>query len=163
MLIRILKPNDWSDVKDIYELGIATGIATFENQVSSWVNWDKSHLTFGKLIAEIDQQVVGWVALSPVSDRCVYGGVAEVSIYVHPDFKSQGIGKSLMREAIKESEQNGIWTLNAATFPENVGSLSLLKKVGFREIGFREKIAKKDGTWKDNVILERRSSLLKYS
>lgn len=163
MQVRLLQPDDWSDVKAIYEDGIATGIATFENQAPSWEDWDKSHLRFARFVAEINQKVVAWIALSPVSDRCVYGGVAEVSIYVHPEFKKRGIGKSLIKSVIEESEKNGIWTLYAATFPENTGSLTLLKKCGFREIGIREKVAKKDGIWKDNVILEKRSHLPEYN
>ncbi len=162
MEVRELRPADWQSVKDIYEFGIATGMATFEDKAPSWENWNKSHLPFGRLVVEISQKVVGWVALSPVSDRCVYEGVAETSVYVHPDFKGMSIGTLLMNKAIEESEQHGIWTLNAAVFPENVGSLTLLKKIGFREIGFREKIARKNGKWKDNIILERRSTLWKY-
>ena len=163
MNVRLLIPTDWPTVKAIYELGMATGFATFEEQSPDWSVWDQSHLSFGRLAAEIDDKVIGWVALSPVSDRCVYGGVAEVSIYVHPEWKGKGIGKLLLKKAVVESEHSGVWTLNAATFPENTPSLSLLKKSGFREIGYREKIAKKNGIWKDNVILERRSKLLKYN
>lgn len=163
MNIRLLGPDDWPMVKVIYELGIATGIATFENRPPEWEVWHTSHLSFGNLVAEINNAVVGWVALSPVSDRCVYGGIAEVSIYVHPEWKGKRIGKSLLGKVVEESEGNGIWTLNAATFPENIPSLSLFKKSGFREIGYREKIAKKDGVWKDNVILERRSKLPKFN
>ena len=161
--IRPLISTDWLSVKAIYESGIATGIATFEEHAPRWEQWHTSHLPFGRLVAEINGKVVGWAALSPVSDRCVYGGVAEVSAYVHPECRSKGIGKLLITKVINESEQHGIWTLNAAVFPENTASLFLFKKTGFREIGYREKIAKKQGEWKNNVLLERRSRLTKYN
>lgn len=163
MKVRALKPADWPRVKDIYEMGIATNIATFEDQVAAWEAWDSGHLSFGRLVVETGKKVIGWVVLSPVSDRCVYGGVAEVSIYVDPQWMRKGAGTMLMESVIEESEANGIWTLNAGVFPENTGSLNLLKKSGFREIGIREKIGKKKGVWKDNVILERRSHLKRYN
>ncbi len=162
MEIRSLVPSDWSSVRQIYELGIATGIATFESTAPSWESWDESHLAYGRLVAVSEGEIVGWVALSAVSDRCVYGGVAEVSVYVAPGCQGQGVGSSLLRQIISESEANGIWTLNAAMFPQNKASIHLHKKVGFREIGYREKIARQNGVWMDNVILERRSQLDRY-
>ena len=149
--------KDWGNVSRIYRLGIDTGIATFEKEIPSWNTWDKAHLKSCRLIAENDNKIVGWAALSPVSGRCVYGGVAEVSVYVDISYNNKGIGTRLLQELIKQSEMNGIWTLQSGIFPENKASIQLHKKLGFREIGFREKIGKKDGVWYDNVILEKRS------
>ncbi len=162
MEIRSLVTSDWSSVRQIYELGIATGIATFESTAPTWESWDGSHLAYGRLVALSEGRIVGWVALSAVSDRCVYGGVAEVSVYVDPDWQGRGVGSSLLRTVIEESESNGIWTLNAAMFPQNKASIQLHKKVGFRVVGYREKIARQNGVWMDNVILERRSQLDRY-
>lgn len=156
--IEPLDKGHWEKVKQIYESGIATGIATFETQAPTWEKWTLAHLKFGRLVAIQDKKVVGWAALSPVSDRCVYGGVAEVSVYVDPLFKGQGIGKRLLRSLIAESEENGIWTLQASIFSENEPSLRLHQGVGFRVIGYRERIGKLWGEWKDNILLERRSS-----
>ena len=152
--------EDWSNVSRIYRLGIDTGIATFEKEIPSWNTWNTAHLKSCRLIAENDHKIVGWAALSPVSGRCVYGGVAEVSVYVDISYNNKGIGTRLLQELIKESEINGIWTLQSGIFPENKASIQLHKKLGFREIGFREKIGKKDGVWYDNVILEKRSKTI---
>ena len=152
--------KDWGNVSRIYRLGIDTGIATFEKEIPSWNTWDTAHFRSCRLIAEKDQKIVGWAALSPVSGRCVYGGVAEVSVYVDINYNNNGIGTRLLQELIKESEKNGIWTLQSGIFPENKASIQLHKKLGFREIGFREKIGKKDGVWYDNVILEKRSKTI---
>ncbi len=157
MEIRRFQASDWEDVAAIYESGIATGMATFETSAPSFDSWDQGHLGFGRWVADSGSSLLGWVALSPVSDRCVYGGVAEVSVYVHPDAKGKGIGALLLQRAIEDSEANGIWTLNAAMFSENVPSINLHGKLGFRKIGYREKIAQWQGEWKDNVIMERRS------
>lgn len=158
--IRRMTAEDWISVKSIYENGIKTGFATFETAAPSWEQWNDSHLNVGRLVAVIDDVVAGWIALSPVSSRCVYGGVAEVSVYVHEDYRKNGIGKKLLEKAISESEQDQIWTLQAGVFRENIGSIELHKKVGFRVIGFRERIGKLKGEWKDNVILERRSEVV---
>ena len=152
--VRPMTEKDWPRVKVIYEEGISTGYATFETKAPEWKQWDTNHLAFGRWVAEVDDEVVAWVALSSVTDRCVYSGVAEVSVYVAPDMKGRGIGKVLMEKVISDSESNGVWTLNAAMFPENEGSIHLHKKVGFREIGIRERIAKLDGRWQDNVIMD---------
>ena len=152
--------KDWENVSRIYRLGIDTGIATFEKEIPSWNTWDKAHLKSCRLIAEYDNKIVGWAALSPVSGRCVYGGVAEVSVYVDISYNKKGIGTRLLQQLIKQSEKNGIWTLQSGIFPENKASIQLHKKLGFREIGFREKIGKKDGVWYDNVILEKRSKTI---
>lgn len=160
MEIRIMVPEDWHTVNSIYESGIATGIATFETNAPSWEKWNNGHLAFGRLVAIENNEVTGWTALSPVSSRCVYGGVAEVSVYVEDDHKGKGIGKLLLQKLITESESNGIWTLQAGIFTDNVASVKLHEKVGFRVIGHREKIGKLNDIWKDNYILERRSKIV---
>ncbi len=160
MEIRNLTINDWATVKSIYELGIATGIATFETTAPNWEQWHKNHLLFGRLVIILENEVVGWTALTAVSNRCIYQGVAEVSIYIHPNHRGKGIGQLLMKKLIFESEKNGIWTLHSSIFSENIGSINLHKKVGFRMIGYREKIGKLKGVWKDNVLLERRSRVV---
>jgi len=152
--------KDWEYVSRIYRLGINTGIATFEKEIPSWNTWDTAHLKSCRLIAEYDNKIVGWAALSPVSDRCVYGGVAEVSVYVDISYNNKGIGTRLLQELIIQSKTNGIWSLQSGIFPENKASIHLHKKLGFREVGFREKIGKKDGVWHDNVILEKRSKTI---
>jgi len=150
--------KDWTDVERIYQLGIATGHATFEPQTPTWEHWDNTHIKSCRFIASLNKKIVGWAALSLVSSRCVYGGVAEVSVYVDPNFSGKGIGTKLLEQLINESEKEGFWTLQSGIFPENRASLQLHKKLGFREIGYREKIGKmQNGTWRDNIILERRS------
>ncbi len=152
-------PKDWNDVADIYKEGIATGIATFESEVPSFEQWDESHLKSCRLIAETNGTTIGWAALSAVSSRCVYGGVAEVSVYISKSAWGKGVGKALLLQLIKESEKNGYWTLQSGIFPENEGSIQLHKKVGFRYIGKREKVGKTIfGKWKDNLLFERRST-----
>lgn len=160
MEISALLPQNWAATKNIYELGIATNIATFETVVPSWKQWDQNHLPFGRLVAIKDKKVIGWAALTAVSSRCIYQGVAEVSIYIHPEHQGKGVGQLLLKELIFESEKAGIWTLFAAIFSENIGSIALHKKVGFRMIGYRERIGKLHGVWKDNVLMEKRSQLV---
>lgn len=154
----VIDYSDWKAVSRIYEEGIATGMATFEKEIPSWEEWDANHLKSCRIIAKIDDEVVGWAALSPVSSRCVYGGVAEVSVYVAENSRGKGIGRILMNRLIIESESEGFWTLQAGVFPENKSSIKLHEKSGFRIIGFRERIGQLDGVWKDNVLLERRST-----
>lgn len=158
--IRSLKADDWASVKSIYENGILTGFATFETTAPSWESWNESHLKYARFVAIIDNNIAGWAALSPVSSRCVYGGVAELSVYVSDNYRKKGVGKKLMEQLIKESEANNIWTLQAGIFPENIGSLKLHERSGFRTIGYRERIGKLKGIWKDNIILERRSQVV---
>lgn len=160
MEIRPLMTEDWHAVKTIYELGIATGIATFETAAPEWGQWNNNHLPFGKLVAVASGEVIGWAALTAVSNRCIYQGIAEVSVYVHPNHKGKGVGKLLMKTLIFESERQGIWTLHSSIFSENIGSIQLHKKVGFRMIGYREKIGCQNGVWKDNVLMERRSKVV---
>jgi phosphinothricin acetyltransferase len=153
-----LKARHYNSVKGIYEEGIATGNATFQTEVPEWAEWDKSHLSHSRIVAIENDEVIGWAALTPVSGRCVYAGVAEVSVYVGSAHRGKGIGKALLENLIADSEKNNIWTLQAGIFPENTGSLAIHEQVGFRKIGFREKIGKMKGVWRDTVLLERRSN-----
>ncbi len=155
--IRNLLPEDWQQVSSIYKQGIDTGNATFQQTIPSWEEWDKSHLMTCRIVAFLIQELVGWVALSKVSNRCVYGGVAEVSVYVSTLHSGKKIGTCLMQALIDESETNGIWTLQAGIFPENTASIKLHEKNGFRIVGRREKIGKMNGIWRDTLLLERRS------
>lgn len=148
--------NDWEQVRSIYLEGIATGNATFETDAPSWVIWNESHSKTCRLVAKGEKEVLGWAALSPVSGRCVYAGVADISIYISQTSKGQGIGTALLRSIINLSEKEGFWTLQAGIFPENTASLNLHKKAGFREVGIRERIGKMNGVWRDVVLLERR-------
>ena len=152
-----MQKNDWKPVKDIYQEGIETGIATFETTVPSWEEWDQNHIEDCRLVARIDGKITGWAALSPVSSRCVYEGVAEISIYVSKEARGQGVGTQLLRKLIEASEISGIWTLQAGIFPENEPSISLHKKCGFRVVGRRERIGKLKGKWKNIILMERRS------
>lgn len=152
-----MKEEDWPAVKSIYQEGIATSNATFETDVPDWQKWDNAHLQDCRLVAKTAGQVVGWVALSPVSDRCVYQGVAEVSLYVKSSARGQGIGKALLQAVVEGSERIGIWTLQGGTFPENVASIALQKTCGFREVGRRECIGQMNGVWRDVILMERRS------
>ncbi len=147
----------WPWVRRIYEQGIDSGFATFETSTPDWCDWNAAHLKPCRLVALRGERVVGWAALSPVSDRCVYGGVAEVSIYVDRAHHRRGVGSRLMRHLIKESEATGIWTLQAGVFPANVASLELARTAGFRVVGVRERLGKLEGRWHDVVLMERRS------
>ena len=152
-----MKPDDWEGVRIIYQEGVNTGNATFETEAPGWEKWDKSHLRECRLVARSETEVVGWAALSPVSNRCIYAGVAEVSIYIRSSLKSLGVGKRLMTKLIEESERNGIWTLQGGVFPENKASIALLKSCGFREVGIRERIGQMSDVWRDVLLMERRS------
>lgn len=160
MEIRKLLPSDWDSAKSIYEKGIATDNATFQTSAPSWEEWDSSHLGTCRIVAQESGKVVGWAALTPVSSRCVYAGVAEVSVYVDPEQSGKGIGLALLKELVALSEIEGIWTLQAGIFPENIGSLRIHEKAGFRTLGIREKIGKQNGVWRDTVLLERRSKTI---
>ncbi len=157
MPIIALTEAHYPQVAEIYQQGIATGTATFETSVPKWADWDKSHLPFGRLVAIENDKVKGWAALSPVSSRCVYGGVAEVSIYIANEARGQGLGKLLLNQLIYESEANGIWTLQAGVFPNNKASIALHQNCGFRIIGHKERIGQLNGQWLDNILLEKRS------
>lgn len=150
----------WPAVAQIYKQGIDTGFATFEKEVPSYEQWNKNHILRCRLVALRDDKVEGWAALSPVSGRCVYGGVAEVSVYVAEKTRGFGLGKLLMEELITASEKEGFWTLQSGIFPENKGSIKLHEKAGFRYLGKRERIGQLDGIWKDNLLFERRSKII---
>ncbi len=158
--IDYMNSADWEQIRSIYLEGIATGHATFETDAPSWEKWNDGHLQTARLVARDGEKILGWAALSPVSNRCVYGGVAEVSVYVGKNGRGQGIGRALLLALIKESEKNGIWTLQAGIFPENTASVNLHLKCGFREIGRRERIGKLNGIWRDTLLLERRSKIV---
>lgn len=153
-----LQADHWPDVARIYAEGIATGMATFENTVPEWAAWDAGHLATPRLVAAEDG-VVGWGALSPVSDRCVYEGVSEASIYVAAAARGRGVGRSLLDALIAQSEEAGIWTIQAGVLTDNIASRALLAACGFREVGTRERLGRLNGTWRDVVLLERRSTL----
>ena len=155
--IRKMEDSDSARVLEIYKTGIETKNATFETNVPSWQDWSANHLDHSRFIIEIEGVAAGWVALSPVSKRAAYNGVAEISIYIHPAAWGLGLGSALMKRVIDSSEENGIWTLVAVVFPENRASVLLHRRHGFRIIGTREKISRIDGIWRDTVILERRS------
>lgn len=152
-----MAPSDWEQVRSIYLEGIRTCNATFETQAPSWQKWDESHLRLARTVARDGDRVLGWGALSKVSDRRCYSGVAEASIYVGEMHRGKRIGEALLRAVISISELNGIWTLQAGVFPENRASLALLRKCGFREVGRRERLGQLDGAWRDVLLLERRS------
>ncbi|MGB5321822.1 N-acetyltransferase family protein [Lutimonas sp.] len=157
IIIRTMEPADWKAVSEIYKEGILTGFATFETEVPSWDQWNSNHIAVCRLVAVAGKKVKGWAALSAVSSRCVYGGVAEVSVYVAKNARGKQIGEQLLRELIAQSEKEGYWTLQSGIFPENTASIGLHKKCGFRKIGFRERIAQLNGVWKDNILMEKRS------
>jgi phosphinothricin acetyltransferase len=156
----VMLPDDWAAVRRIYLEGIATRNATFETEAPAWEKWDAGHRADCRLVARWGDQVVGWSALSPVSGRCVYAGVAEVSVYVAEAARGQGIGQKLLEGLVQASEQVGLWTLQAGIFPENTASIRLHERCGFRVLGVREKIGQMDGRWRDVVLMERRSQVV---
>lgn len=157
--MRPMKEADGEAVLRIYAQGIATGDATFEAAAPPWEEWDRTHLPHSRILAEMDSLVVGWAALSPVSDRCVYGGVAEVSVYVASGARGKGIGLALLDALVRSSEAEGIWTLQAGLFPENVASVRIHERVGFRAVGVRERLGQLAGVWRDVLLMERRSQV----
>lgn len=150
----------WPAVAQIYKQGVNTGFATFEKEIPTYEQWNKNHITNCRLVAIGNDKILGWAALSPVSGRCVYGGVAEVSIYIAETARGLGIGYLLMEELITSSEKEGFWTLQSGIFPENKASIKLHEKAGFRFLGRRERVGQLDGVWKDNVLFERRSKIV---
>jgi L-amino acid N-acyltransferase YncA len=153
-----LRPADWPAVREIYAEGIATGQATFETLLPDWEKWDSGHRQDCRLIARERDDIVGWAALSPVSARPVYAGVAEVSVYVAGAARGRGVGTALLKALIGESERCGVWTLQAGIFPENAASIAIHKSCGFHEVGKRQRIGKLGERWRDVLLLERRSA-----
>jgi phosphinothricin acetyltransferase len=158
MQIIPLIPGHWEAVKKIYEEGIATGNATFQTVAPAWEEWDQSHAQKARLVAIENDTILGWAAITPVSGRCVYAGVGEVSVYVSTAARGRGIGKQLLLALIAESENNNYWTLQAGIFPENIASIAIHEACGFRLIGKRERIGKMNGVWRDTLLLEKRST-----
>ncbi len=156
----LISEENYPEVARIYSEGLQTGLATFETTVPSWEKWDAGHLSFGRIMAIADKNFLGWAALSPVSSRCVYGGVAEISVYISEVARGKGVGEFLLKELITVSEENNIWTLQSGIFRDNVASHKLHIKCGFREIGYKERVGQLKGVWKDNVLLERRSKIV---
>ena len=156
-MIRKLQNSDSEAVLKIYQQGLDTGEASFEIEAPDWDAWLTKYLRHSRLVWEQDGKVRAWAALAPVSLRDCYRGVAEVSIYVANGSLGQGIGSELMARLVEESERNGIWSLYSSIFPENQATLKLHLRHGFREVGIRERIAQRDGRWRNTLILERRS------
>jgi phosphinothricin acetyltransferase len=160
-IIDKMKETDWPQVSEIYLAGIKTEIATFQSSVPTWEEWHKEHITTCRFVARDGEEILGWVALSPVSSRCVYAGVAELSIYINEKHKGIGVGTSLLNYLIEQSEKEGFWTLQSGIIRENISSQMLHKKCGFREIGYRERVGKmNNGKWHDVIIMERRSKVV---
>ena len=158
VIVRDLRPEDWAEVAEIYRDGMRSGLATFEIEAPSWEQWNAAHSI--AVVVELDERVIGWAALGPVSSRWCYRGVAESSVYVARNHQGRGFGRALMEELIAKSEQAGIWTIETSIFPENEASLKLHHAVGFSVVGVRHRIAKRDGLWRDTVLMERRSEVI---
>ena len=159
--IEAMTEADWPAVRRIYEEGIASGNATLETDAPEWPDWDRTHLAVGRLVARLDGEVVGWTALTPVSGRCVYGGVAELSVYVAESARRRGVGRALLERLVAEAEAAGLWTLQASILAENEASLRLHERVGFRVVGVRERLGRDaGGRWRDIVLVERRSRIV---
>ncbi len=160
MKLRPFKKEDFKKVSNVYAEGIATGIATFETEIPDWKTWNEKYIESCRIVAEIDAEVIGFAVLSQASKRKVYKGVAEVSVYVSDKNHGKGVGEELLKQLIAESEENGFWTLQAVIFSDNLASINLHKKCGFRIVGVRERIGKLKGKWHDNYFLERRSKII---
>ena len=158
MEVVVARVEDWPAIRAIYEAGIRSGDATFETEAPSWQEWDAAHLSGHRLVARSDGAVVGWAALSPVSSRRVYAGVAEDSVYVAPEAQGRGVGRALLTAIVEGAERAGIWTVEAGVFPENAASLALHARCGFRRVGVRERLGKLGDVWRDVLLLERRSA-----
>jgi L-amino acid N-acyltransferase YncA len=160
LIIRPVQPHDWPAMAAIYQQGIDTGVATFETQAPAPEVMATRYMAAPQLTAEQDGEVIGYALLSAVSERCVYGGVAEVSLYIAASHRGQGVGKRLLEQLVTESERVGLWTIQATVIAENKASIAVHKQAGFREVGYREKIVKHFGVWHDTVLLERRSTVV---
>jgi L-amino acid N-acyltransferase YncA len=158
--LRPLEPHDWPAVAEIYWDGMRDGLATFETEVPTWEAWDAVHLPGHRLVADVLGDIVGWAALSPASNRRCYAGVVENSVYVARSARGLGIGRTLLEGLIEGTESARIWMIQTSIFPENRASLALHERCGFRVVGTRERIAKRDGVWRDTVFLERRSEVI---
>lgn len=156
---RIYK-RDWARVRSIYMEGISTGFATFETAVPTWDDWSAEHPFETRFVARSEEDVIGWAALKPVSSRRVYSGVGEVTTYVGEAWRGRGVGRALLNTVIEASGKEGYWTLQAAIFPANAASIALHERLGFREVGVRERLGQIDGQWRDVLLLERRSSVV---
>lgn len=154
MLVRPLHPDDYPAVAAVFAEGIATGQATFETEVPGWDEWDAAHLPDLRFVAELDGEVVGWIAVVPYSRRAVYRGVGEESVYVAERVRGRGVGRALLETMIATAREAGLWTLQAGVFTDNGASLALHRALGFREVGIRERIGQLDGVWRDVVLLE---------
>ena len=153
-----MRPEHAEPVLAIYQLGIDEGDATFETSAPSWEAFDRSHLPDHRFVAlDADGKVLGWVATVPVSERCVYAGVVEHSVYVHPAARGRGVGRVLLEALVASAEAAGIWTIQSGVFPENAASLALHERAGFRRVGTRERLGRRHGQWRDVLLLERRS------
>ncbi len=161
--IETLQPADWPAVRAIYLEGIAIGNATFEQDAPDWEKWDAGKLVICRLVARLGAKIIGWAALSPVSGRPVYRGVAEISVYVAESARGQGVGRDLLARLIADSEAEGLWTLQGGIFPENAPSIRLHQSAGFRIVGTRERLGQMDGVWRDVVLMERRSAVVGLS
>jgi phosphinothricin acetyltransferase len=159
-VVERMKDEDWPMVQSIFREGIATGNATFYTETPEWEQWDKNHLGDCRLVAKSKGQVIGWAALSPFSWKRFYAGIAEVSLYVTSSVRGIGVGKALLNALIEESEHASIWTLQGMILRENLTSLALCKKCGFREVGYRERIGQMNGVWRDVILMERRSNIV---
>lgn len=157
IMINEMIPSDWKRVREIFIEGILTANATFRTEAPNWDEWNKDHLAVGRFVAKYDGEVVGWVALSPISSMSAFSGVVEVSIYISASAAGMGVGSRLLQQVIDFSEQNEIWTIQAMIFPENIASINLHRKFGFEEVGTRKQMGRMNGVWRDVVLLERRS------
>jgi phosphinothricin acetyltransferase len=156
--LRSLLAEDWPAVRAIYLDGIRSGLASFEIDAPSWDDWNAAHTL--RVVAEADEEVVGWAAAGPISTRRCYRGVVESSVYIAARAQGRGVGRALMEDLIARAEREGIWTIQTSIFPENEASLNLHASVGFREVGVRNRIGKRDGVWRDTVLMERRSEVI---
>ena len=160
ILIRSMNKNDWPSVSEIYRQGIETGKATFQSDIPAYHEWNAAHIQECRFVAVHDKKVVGWTALSKVSSRCVYGGVAEVSIYIAEDYRGKGVGRELLQHLIIESEKADFWMLQSGIMEDNSASISLHEKCGFRQVGYRERIGRDvHGKWRSTVLMEKRSGV----
>lgn len=160
VLIRTMSANDWPAVAEIYRQGIETGKATFQVDVPAYTEWDAAHIRECRFVAVVEDKVAGWTALSKVSNRCVYAGVAELSLYIGENARGKGVGQKLLQHLIAESERAGFWTLQSGIMDDNLASIRLHEKCGFRQIGYRERIGRDvKGKWRNNILMEKRSQV----